>query len=850
MASATIAAEGGTRTITVSAQPECAWTATANVNWISFSATSGQGTGALDIRVAPNGQQTAREASVQLNDETIRITQQAAAPCEFVVAPDGQSFGPGGGTGDFDVATTSNCTWTPVAATNWITVTDRGSGSGNGSVEFRVDANTGPARTGSIRVGNRTFDIAQGAAVSGPCIYTLPESSAAASIAGGPSVIALQTSAGCAWTATSAVPWVVVTSAAGGSGPATIAFRVDPNPGPARVGTVAIGPEIFTVRQAGVCAFALSSTSQSVSGGAGTGSPITVTTPVECDWTAASTVPWLTVTSEAASHGVGTVTFTFAANTGQPRTGALVIAGQTVTVAQAGACSYSLSSTELSVAAAASSGGPITVTTQAGCAWTAASNAQWLTVTAGASGSMTGPVSFSIQANSGAPRSGTLTIGGQTFTVKQAGTCAYSINPANRLVGATATAGTIAVSTADGCSWTAVSNAQWITVAAPGGGNGPGTASYTVAANTGAPRSGTITVAGQTFTVNQDGSCAYSINPTSQNVAVGAASGTPIAVATAAGCNWTAASNVNWLTVPTSSQNGSGPGTVNFSIVANTGAPRSGTLTVAGQTFTVNQAGVCSYSINPTSQSAPIGGGSGTTISVTTTTGCDWTAAGNVTWLTVPTSSRNGSGPGTVNFSIAANSGGPRTGTLTVAGQTFTVNQAGNCSYSINPTSQSAPIGGGAGTTITVTTAAGCNWTAAGNVNWLAVPTSSQNGSGPGTVNFTIGSNPDAPRTGTLTVAGQTFTVNQAGTCAFSINPTSATVPGDEGPIPTVTVTTTSTCSWSATSNVNWITVSSPTSSVNGTGQVTMRASRNNGSRRTGTVTIAGQTFTVTQDER
>jgi hypothetical protein len=45
---------------------------------------------------------------------------------------------------------------------------------------------------------------------------------------------------------------------------------------------------------------------------------------------------------------------------------------------------------------------------------------------------------------------------------------------------------------------------------------------------------------------------------------------------------------VDWISV-TGGANGSGNGTVSFSVAANAGAARSGTLTIAGQTYTVNQ---------------------------------------------------------------------------------------------------------------------------------------------------------------------------------------------------------------------------------------------------------------------
>ncbi len=81
-------------------------------------------------------------------------------------------------------------------------------------------------------------------------------------------------------------------------------------------------------------------------------------------------------------------------------------------------CSFSLSSTSQSFAAIGGSG-TVNVITTAGCGWTATSNAIFITVTSGASGVGNGIVGFSVAANTGAPRNGTLTIAGQTYTVTQ-----------------------------------------------------------------------------------------------------------------------------------------------------------------------------------------------------------------------------------------------------------------------------------------------------------------------------------------------------------------------------------------------------------------------------------------------
>lgn len=84
-----------------------------------------------------------------------------------------------------------------------------------------------------------------------------------------------------------------------------------------------------------------------------------------------------------------------------------------------------------------------------------------------------------------------------------------------------------------------------------------------------------------------------------------------------------------------------------------------------------------------------------------------------------------------------------------------------SCSFAVNPTSLELPASGGSNS-VSVQAAAGCAWTAASNVSWLAI-TSSLSDNGNGNVNFTALGNSGAARTGTLTIAGQTVTVTQAG---------------------------------------------------------------------------------------
>jgi len=227
---------------------------------------------------------------------------------------------------------------------------------------------------------------------------------------------------------------------------------------------------------------------------------------------------------------------------------------------------------------------------------------------------------------------------------------------------------------------------------------------------------------------------------------------------TANGCPWTASSNTSWLSI-TSGATGLGDGTVTITAAANTGGARNGTVTVANQTVTVNQAAApCTYTVSPTSTSIGAAGGSGTPVSVNTSSGCTWTARSNVNWVTIATGS-SGTGAGTVTYSVQSNAGSARTGTLTVAGQMVTISQAA-CMFTIAPTSQSFDSSGGAGGPVAVTTQTGCAWTAVSNANWITV-SSGASGTGTGAVTFNVAANTGGARTGTLTIAGLTFTVSQ-----------------------------------------------------------------------------------------
>ena len=89
------------------------------------------------------------------------------------------------------------------------------------------------------------------------------------------------------------------------------------------------------------------------------------------------------------------------------------------------------------------------------------------------------------------------------------------------------------------------------------------------------------------------------------------------------------------------------------------------------------------------------------------------------------------------------------------------------CVFTLAPTGASAPYAGGAGTVGVTTSASGCAWTATSNSSFITV-TGGAAGTGNGTVSYGVARNPGRPaRAGTITIAGQVFTINQAGAAAL-----------------------------------------------------------------------------------
>ena len=362
------------------------------------------------------------------------------------------------------------------------------------------------------------------------------------------------------------------------------------------------------------CTFSLSASSLSVTAGGGPNS-IGVVTAARCSWTATSDRGWMSITSGTSGTGSGSVTIDLSANTGDAtRAGTLTIAGLAVAVLQDGRapCVITLSPTSASYRKDAATGS-FAINTSGLCQWSAVSTASWLAVTAGSPGAGNGTVSYAVERNRDvADRTATITVNDQSFTVNQAGdppaaNCEYSVTPVeiNSCMSVPVNL-TTAITTQDGCTWTATPDTPWITVIGGSSGSGSGTISFRVTDNWDAPRLGNVMVrwptptAGQNVRVLQAG-CRYAVSMSAINIAAAGGSSRfdviqqsdPLECGGALQdrCVWTAQANVPWITITTSMpQAGDNP--VLFTVADNPGTTaRSGTIVVRDKTVVITQAG-------------------------------------------------------------------------------------------------------------------------------------------------------------------------------------------------------------------------------------------------------------------
>ena len=225
---------------------------------------------------------------------------------------------------------------------------------------------------------------------------------------------------------------------------------------------------------------------------------------------------------------------------------------------------------------------------------------------------------------------------------------------------------------AQGVQWTATSNSSWIQIDSGTAGAGSATIEFSVDANPAVTsRTGSITVAGKTLTVVQEGLWA---DVTTDDTSFGVASdyGT-LYVDTEGGGTWTASANVDWIHLFDESGTGTTPVMFVVDDYLDTTSSRSGIITIAGKEIIITQQG---YELSIDPQVAEVGSNAGAgQFGVSAPIDAVWEAITDCDWITI-IGARTGIGDGTIQYTIADNlTGETRTGRIVIAGKAYTITQ-------------------------------------------------------------------------------------------------------------------------------------------------------------------------------
>jgi hypothetical protein len=201
----------------------------------------------------------------------------------------------------------------------------------------------------------------------------------------------------------------------------------NPAPGGGTFDDVDVESQRFTVLAS--CSYTVTpNTPQNITSSAQTLSFSVTPTPTGCTWNSSSSASWMTGQNPGDFYYSDSANFFVQANGPTARTGNLTIAGQTVTVSQAGGlCSLTLNAISESYTASGGSGQFAIFEKPTTCAsWTASSDSSWLTITStAAADSMNddGVVTYSVAPDSAmGVRTGHINVpGAGAFTVVQLG---------------------------------------------------------------------------------------------------------------------------------------------------------------------------------------------------------------------------------------------------------------------------------------------------------------------------------------------------------------------------------------------------------------------------------------------
>jgi hypothetical protein len=450
----------------------------------------------------------------------------------------------------------------------------------------------------------------------------------------------------------------------------------------------------------------------------------------ECQWGAASNGPWVAL-KPTTGAGQGTIEFTLSRNDqAGARVATITVNDRRLDLSQDGApCRIQLSGPANNLPYLGGDGA-VSVSTLAGCAWSASTAASWIVLRDPVSGSGNGQVRFQAAPNNGEERVAVIAVSGAAQAIVQRAApaspqpaplppttptpsptptpgppsptptppspeptpsptptpppCTVELDATQRSVGGGGGDVKVKVRAQSGCRWNASSGVPWITIEGDASGNGNANLQLRVAANPGGIRNGTVAIGTQTINIFQDAAppapvtpCVFDVAPTAGRFPSDGGDGL-VGVRTTDDCAWTAMSQEPWIAI-TSSSSGKGSADLRYHVAPNTDRKaRSGAMIVAGRQISIAQDAPpepCTIELDRTDAAIGAGGGD-VRVKIRTAGGCAWNASSHAEWISIA-GDASGSGNSDIRLRVEPNQGSDRIGTVDVGGAIITIRQEG-----------------------------------------------------------------------------------------------------------------------------------------------------------------------------
>ena len=297
------------------------WMATTEADWIVISRASGEAGASCVFIVSANMSADARTGTIDIAGNPFTVYQTGY---EATLSPPSGTADYAGGPATIVVTVDAGVSWSAKSNVDWLSVEEPSTGISVGSVTYVVApyADGTTPRTGSLTVAGKTFIVTQ----TGTDVLIDPTTKEIGSQVE-TFEVAVSALAETAWSVTPNASWLSVVDSGYGYGNSTIIVAAGANPSALpRTGTVAIGSQILTVTQAGTTNISLTITpTEATASPVGAYGNVAVYSTPDSPWMAESRASWITVSDGATGAGNGNTKYVVTANpTLEDRTGQVV----------------------------------------------------------------------------------------------------------------------------------------------------------------------------------------------------------------------------------------------------------------------------------------------------------------------------------------------------------------------------------------------------------------------------------------------------------------------------------------------------------------------------------------------